>query len=83
MTTCDTSRPPDKVRLRTRVVLSVVDPDHAAGFTLPLRDGPYRGRSDTDLACGRCNQLLVIGVPRRAFRAFLLPCPCGALNRSS
>jgi hypothetical protein len=82
MKTDDTSRRTQLVRLRTRVVLSVVDGGDAAGFTLPLRAGPYRGHSDTDLACGRCGQLLGIGVSRRAFRVFSLPCPCGAVNRA-
>lgn len=69
------------VPLRQKIVLSVVEDDEPAGFTLPLRDGPYRGHGDADLACGRCGQILVIGVSRTAFRRFLLPCPCGALNR--
>ena len=72
------------IPLRRRLVLSVVEDDEpAAGFTLPLRDGPYRGHGDADLACGRCGRLLVIGVSRNAFRRFFLPCPCGALNRAA
>lgn len=68
--------------VRARYSLAVVDGEDVGGFTLPLRAGPYRGQGDTDLACGRCGGLLVIGLPRDVFRSFVLPCPCGALNRA-
>ncbi len=67
---------------RRRLVLTVLDPPHAAGFKiLPWPDEPHRGEGHTDFVCGRCGRLLVIGGSPVAFSNLLLSCACGALNR--
>ncbi|HTT70040.1 MAG TPA: hypothetical protein VMG32_02370 [Anaeromyxobacteraceae bacterium] len=69
---------------RARVALEVLEASEARGFVIPhRRDGsvPYRGAGEVDYTCGRCGQLLAIGVPPGLFRRFVFSCACGALNQ--
>lgn len=70
-----------RIRARQRVVLEVVNFSDATGLAiLPGKDGSVllRGQGDTDYVCGRCGQLLAIGIRRGMLQRFVFACNCGA-----
>lgn len=68
---------------RPRLALSVLDPEEATGFVIPLdrSRGLCRGGGDVDYACGGCGNLIAIGMSPGRLRSLVFACGCGALNQ--